>query len=188
MVARRAHNPEVVGSSPASATTEDKSRDLSFFVILTKKLEMKKIIFLICAAMLALTSCEKADSHAWIYGTWNIESLVMEDSDGFRYVYGDEEFDEDFIGTMEFDEAGDCAIFVGRYDGDEILTFFDDTYAYVFIDKNVLNVGMHSMTYSHDGDKLFINGNGSFIIEDFLEHDAAVPAGVKTTFVFSKQK
>ncbi len=31
MVARRAHNPEVVGSSPASATTEDKSQDLSFF-------------------------------------------------------------------------------------------------------------------------------------------------------------
>ena len=30
-VARRAHNPEVAGSSPASATNEDKSKDLSFF-------------------------------------------------------------------------------------------------------------------------------------------------------------
>ena len=148
---------------------------------------MKKIIFLICSAMLALTSCEKADSHAWIYGTWNIESLVMENIEGERYDY-DLVSDEDFIGTMEFDEAGDCAIFVGRYDGDEILTFFDDTYAYVFIDKNILNVGMHSMTYSHDGDKLVINGNGSFIFEDFFENDEAVPAGVKTTFVFSKQK
>lgn len=149
---------------------------------------MKKIIFLICSAMLALTSCEKADSHAWIYGTWNIESLVLENSDGERYVYGDEEFDEDFIGTMEFDEAGDCAIFVGFYEEDEFLTFFDDTYTYEIIDKNILNVGMHSMIYSHDGDKLVINGNGSFIFEDFFENDEAVPAGVKTTFVFSKQK
>ena len=32
MVARRAHNPEVVGSSPASATTKDKSQGLSFFL------------------------------------------------------------------------------------------------------------------------------------------------------------
>ena len=31
LVARRAHNPEVVGSSPASATIKDKSDDLSFF-------------------------------------------------------------------------------------------------------------------------------------------------------------
>ena len=149
---------------------------------------MKKIIFLICAAMLALTSCEKADSHAWIYGIWNIESLVLENVEGERYVFGDEDFDEDFIGTMEFDANGDCAIFVGRNEEGELLTFFDDAYAYEFIGKNVLNVGMHSMTYSHDGDKLFITGNGSFIFNDFLENAQAVPAGVKTTFVFSKQK
>ena len=35
MVARRAHNPEVVGSSPASATTKDKSQGLSFFSLST---------------------------------------------------------------------------------------------------------------------------------------------------------
>ena len=33
LVARRAHNPEVVGSSPASATTKDKSQGLSFFCV-----------------------------------------------------------------------------------------------------------------------------------------------------------
>ncbi len=33
MVARRAHNPEVVGSSPASATIKDKSQGLSFFCL-----------------------------------------------------------------------------------------------------------------------------------------------------------
>ena len=31
LVARRAHNPEVVGSSPASATTKEKSKGFSFF-------------------------------------------------------------------------------------------------------------------------------------------------------------
>ena len=52
----------------------------------------------------------------------------------------DEEFDEDFIGKMEFDEAGDCAIFVGFYEEDEFLTFFDDTYTYEIIDKNIFVV------------------------------------------------
>ena len=32
LVARRAHNPEVRGSSPLPATKQDKSQDLSFFV------------------------------------------------------------------------------------------------------------------------------------------------------------
>ena len=31
LAARRAHNPEVGGSSPPPATKEDKSQDLSFF-------------------------------------------------------------------------------------------------------------------------------------------------------------
>ena len=31
-VAREAHNLEVVGSNPASATNKDKSKDLSFFI------------------------------------------------------------------------------------------------------------------------------------------------------------
>ena len=35
-VARRAHNPEVVGSSPSSATTEDKSKDLSSFLFMSE--------------------------------------------------------------------------------------------------------------------------------------------------------
>ena len=34
LVARRAHNPEVVGSSPAPATKQDKSQDLSCSFVL----------------------------------------------------------------------------------------------------------------------------------------------------------
>ena len=36
LAARRAHNPEVGGSSPPPATKEDKSQDLSFSFLCTK--------------------------------------------------------------------------------------------------------------------------------------------------------
>ena len=49
LVARRAHNPEVVGSSPASATTKEKSKGFSFFYFSPRNFYiMKKKILFIC--------------------------------------------------------------------------------------------------------------------------------------------
>ena len=47
LVARRAHNPEVVGSSPASATNKKVSISLTFFCCLSSRWRWSKVLVVV---------------------------------------------------------------------------------------------------------------------------------------------
>ena len=150
---------------------------------------MKKFIFLVCAALFAFTSCEKdEDPNSWLYGTWQLYELSISQGDGYSITIDKARLDENFLGTMKFDESGSCNIVVKNLgeDFDDVPqggTIIDQTLSYTISDSD-LKVGKYNMNYSHNGDDFIINGDGSFIFETLSRKPDE--DNVSTVFKFTK--
>ena len=150
---------------------------------------MKKFIFLVCAALFAFTSCEKdEDPNSWLYGTWQLYELSISQGDGYSITIDKAMLDENFFGAMKFDNSGSCNIIVKNLGEDfdntpHGGTIVDQTLSYT-ISGSDLKVGKYNTEYSHNGEELIINGDGSFICDKLFAEDTVI--NMSTAFKFSK--
>ena len=97
-VARRAHNPEVAGSSPASATKQDKSQDLSCF-----------FIYLQIRVLMSKQECIQGFSD---YIFWDVERNSIDLASNAPFV---------IQRVLEYGQIGDWKLLLGYYGLEEIV-------------------------------------------------------------------